>query len=810
VEREAERNAFARAFAYLNYNSYAKWMAILAAVGTGLVFLALLVILWFFADLVVYRGAIPSFSELSLAERAVFLKKWQEEDKGESLKALGLPSQASRLEELTTSESRQPLPREEEMLWRFQLYGFLRDTVGGKAGAQVLPTFRELADPEQNAVLQQWQNLAAKDLLLEEVGIDESRRAALVQGDRTALSPADLEILWQAYLYKHLKEQGGENAVAAEIVRDRLKAAQGGEAPIQPSLADHGILGLLVRTYIHDRFHAPAVIWVISRLARFNHWMWLDTRFRGVNFNSYLAGLFGLALFLTVLRAFLSYLQREMAARAAIEATTRMRRAVYHHTFRLGTLAFKELGPTEAVSIFTRHVEAVHDALFTWLTVMFPEPIKFGLLLVFALVINPWLALAFLLFATLIWLGGGQVVAYFRSKGKLLTNRASEQLTLIRETLMFMRLVKIYSMELFNQARVERLLSRYARAQTSRYRGEAIYNPLLVFLGTLAALVLLFVAGLIVLYGQLGVASAITLATALICLYWPLESWLTHRKFIRRGREASVALFKFLDRPGEVGQVVGAEFLPPLSRQLEFDTVSLKEPGTGRTLLHDVSFMIKQGQRIGLVGSDDQEKHALVYLIPRLLDPASGEIRMDQYNLRWVTLDSLRAQIGSVLQHNLVFHDTVTNNIGCGDPAYNLPQIIEAAKMAHAHHFIQKLPQGYDTTIGELGNSLNVSEKFRIGLARAILRDPALLIIEEPQVELDDESKSLVDDTYTRLLPGRTVLFLPHRISTIRSCDQILLLNKGRLDAVGIHRDLLAQNPLYRHLHYIEFNEIGD
>src|SRR5262249_52739028 len=158
-------------------------------------------------------------------------------------KAFGLASQASRLEELTASSARQPVPREEEMLWRFQLYGFLRDSVGGKAGAQVLPAFRELADIEQNAVLQQWQNLAGKDLLLEEVGINESRRTALVQGDRNALSPADLEILWQVYLYKNLKEQGGENAVAAEIVRDRLKAAPEGEAPVQPSLADHGILG---------------------------------------------------------------------------------------------------------------------------------------------------------------------------------------------------------------------------------------------------------------------------------------------------------------------------------------------------------------------------------------------------------------------------------------------------------------------------------------------------------------------------------------------------------------------------------------
>ncbi len=227
-------------------------------------------------------------------------------------------------------------------------------------------------------------------------------------------------------------------------------------------------------------------------------------------------------------------------------------------------------------------------------------------------------------------------------------------------------------------------------------------------------------------------------------------------------------------------------------------------------LLEGVSLTIPAGQRVGLIGSEELEKHALVYLIPRLLDPTAGEIRIDQHNLRWVTLDSLRIQIATVLQNNLVFHDTVANNIGCGDQAYTLPQIIEAAKMAHAHHFIQKLPKGYETPIGELGHPLGLSEQFRIGLARAILRDPALLVVEEPETTLDDETKSLLDDTLARFLPGRTAIFLPHRVSTIRSCNRLFLVHKGRVVAAGDHKELLAHNPLYRHLHYLEFSEVAD
>src|SRR5205814_941002 len=226
---------------------------------------------------------------------------------------------------------------------------------------------------------------------------------------------------------------------------------------------------------------------------------------------------------------------------------------------------------------------------------------------------------------------------------------------------------------------------------------EAFPGPVLSFLGALAVFCLLYVGGLIVLRGHTGVASLIALATALISLYWPLERWLASRRLMRRGRESAAQVFRFLDRPSEVGQAVGAEFLPAIEKRLEFDNVSLREPGSGRMLLQNISLGVKAGQRIGLVGPDALEKHAFAYLIPRLLDPTSGEIRIDEHNLRWVTLDSLRDKIALVMIHDLVFHDSVANNIGCGDPSYTLPRIIEAAKMARADQFIQKLPKGYET-----------------------------------------------------------------------------------------------------------------
>ncbi|MCS6851865.1 MAG: ABC transporter ATP-binding protein/permease [Gemmataceae bacterium] len=657
-----------------------------------------------------------------------------------------------------------------------------------------VPGLEDLPTLEQDEFLRRWEGLAAESRreALAAIGSDSATTERLANHDDPRDLPGpDLTTIWRAYVAWNLAHRVGAEAAVAYL--EKARAAESAT----PTPISLGVLSLVVRTQHHlsGHFHA----W----LARINPWMWHSSQ---PNL-WFLTGLLAVGGGLALLRSLLLFLSNYAAARAVVEATIRMRRAIYHHSFRLGTLAFRALGPSEAASVFTRHVEAVHDALLTWLTVAFREPIKFGLVLAFALVLNFWLALAFLCFALLVWLVGGQVAAAIRRRSREATARAAGHLALLQESLMLMRLVKVYGMELFNQSRVERQLADYTRAHLRRYRGEAIYPPLLTFLGMIAAVILLYVLGLTVLKGRLSVPTGIVLVTALVSLYWPLESWLEHRRFLRRGRESAQILFQFLDRPADVGQVVGAQVLPRLSQALEFDRVSLREPGTGRLRLHDVSFKVLAGQRVAFVGADDMDKHALVYLIPRLLDPTSGEVRIDQHNLRWVTLDSLRSQIAMVMQHNLVFNDTVAHNIGCGNPGFSLPQIVEAAKIAHAHHFIQKLPRGYETPIGELGASLRLGEKFRIALARAILRDPAIFIIEEPAAGLlDDDNKAMIDDTLARVLPGRTVIFLPHRISTIRSCDRVFLLHKGRIEAAGEHRELVQHNELYQHLHYLEFN----
>jgi ATP-binding cassette subfamily B protein len=800
-----ERQAFARVRKlFLNNRPLAKWTALAAAVATGVLYVAFLFLLGLFADLLVNRGQIPAYWNLSAPKRDRFQQRWGEAldapQRTQMLTDIGVPpSAAAKLAE----DFHFLRFRDQALCWHADIYQLLEARVGPVAAALTLPDYRELPSSVHEVFLHDWQALdePGKRQYLDLLGADAER---LLKAEPAQLTFDDQARLWRAHLYFLVRERSQSVAVADAFWRDRTGGVDDADWSPGHELSDRGILAAVVRG--REGAHGRLLAW----LARWNPWMWRWGSASRPNYSVYLAGLLFAALVLALVRWVAMYVSNYAAARAVIDASSRLRRAVYHHTYRLGRLAFRALGPSEAVGIFTRQVETLHNGLYAALTVLVREPIKFALLLAFALVVNFWLALAFLLFALLVWIVGGQIAVYFRQQERVAIRQAGDQIALLQESLMIMRLVKCFLMELFNQARVERQLSKYAAAQLRRYRGEALYRPLLIFLGTLAAVVLLYVAGLIVLSGRLGVASGIALATALVSLYLPLVNWLAQRRLLRKAREAATIVFKFLDRPGEVGQAVGAEFLPPLGQRLEFDNVTLHEPGTGRKLLQAVSLTIPAGQRIGLVGPDEMQKHALVYLIPRFLDPTGGEIRVDGHNIRWVTIDSLRAQIAMVMQHNLVFNDTVSNNIGCGDPGFDLPKTIEAAKIAHAHHFIQKLPKGYETPVGELGHTLNVSEQFRIALARAILRDPALLVIEEPVSPLDEDTKALFDDTLMRVLAGRTVIFLPHRISTIRGCDQVFLLHKGRVEAAGEHRELLAHNDLYKHLHYLEFNEFAE
>jgi ATP-binding cassette subfamily B protein len=300
----------------------------------------------------------------------------------------------------------------------------------------------------------------------------------------------------------------------------------------------------------------------------------------------------------------------------------------------------------------------------------------------------------------------------------------------------------------------------------------------------------------------MSVAGLALKSAAIVALFYALNRWIAAQVRVARARESAADVFEFLDRRGETGQGIDAEFLQPMTRKLELVGASLREPGTGRMVLEDVTLTVPAGTRAAVVFTDPGEARALAHLITRFQDPTAGEVRIDGKNIRWVTFESVRAQVALVMEDALTFTDTVANNIGCGELGYSLPQIIEAAKAAHAHQFVQRLPYGYETLIGDGGASLRPGERFRIALARALLRDPSLIVIEEPAEHLDPDSLVLIDDAVARIRHGRTILFLARRPATVRSADEVFVLHNGRLRAGGSHDDLIHGSELYRLLHF--------
>ncbi|MBL8848774.1 MAG: ATP-binding cassette domain-containing protein, partial [Planctomycetaceae bacterium] len=262
-------------------------------------------------------------------------------------------------------------------------------------------------------------------------------------------------------------------------------------------------------------------------------------------------------------------------------------------------------------------------------------------------------------------------------------------------------------------------------------------------------------------------------------------------------------IYRYLAEIPEVGQAVGAKFLQPVAKSIIFEAVSYRANGVD--LLKNCDLRIPARTSTAIISLDPNVRRAAAYLLPRFVEPQAGRVLFDSEDTAWATLESLRAETVYVGGADPFFTGTVAENLTCGDSRFSVQEATEAAKLAHAHSFIQHLPQGYETVIGEHGERLDAGQAFRLGLARAILRKPAVMIIEEPAEALDDDTKALLDDAYNRIARDRTVIFLPARLSTVRRCDQIALIHDGKVAAIGAHDMLVKQSEIYRHWEYVNF-----
>jgi subfamily B ATP-binding cassette protein MsbA len=340
-------------------------------------------------------------------------------------------------------------------------------------------------------------------------------------------------------------------------------------------------------------------------------------------------------------------------------------------------------------------------------------------------------------------------------------------------------------------------------------RSVVITSPIMDLLGAVVIVLLLMYARGQIKMGALTAPVFVTFVYALFKSYEPVKGLGSVYQQFELAFGATATVFEYIGRPGEPEAEPGLRALPPFSRSVEFDGVSFGyDPEL--LILRDISMQARAGEVIAIVGSSGAGKTTLVNLLPRFYPVTSGSLRIDGVDVREVTLRSLREQMAIVTQETILFNDTVWNNICYGQPGLPKDRVEAAAKAALAHDFIMELPKGYQTMLGDRGQRLSGGQRQRIAIARAILKDSPILILDEATSELDSESEMLVQRALSNLMMDRTSFVIAHRLSTIRRADKIIVIEDGTIAETGTHQELLARGGIYARLYEMQFADVED
>lgn len=377
--------------------------------------------------------------------------------------------------------------------------------------------------------------------------------------------------------------------------------------------------------------------------------------------------------------------------------------------------------------------------------------------------------------------------------------------TLLQETIQGNRVVKAFGMEEYERRRFNAENERLFFLAMKSTRIRAFTTPMMEILAALGIAGVVWYGGYSVIVGGRTQGAFLAFLTALFLLYEPFKGLARTNTIVQQALGAAQRVTELLDTPAEVVDYPGALELREISEGVRFEHVSFRYDHDW--VLRDINLELRRGEVVALVGMSGGGKSTLADLIPRFYDVTEGAIYIDGVDIRHYTLSSLRRQIAVVTQHTFLFNDTVRNNIAYGCADTDIERIVAAARAANAHEFIERLPQGYDTVVGELGIKLSGGQRQRIAIARALLKNAPLLILDEATSALDSESERLVQDALERLMENRTTLVIAHRLSTVRRADRIYVLVAGRIVEEGTHEQLLALNAEYRKLYDLQLRD---
>jgi ATP-binding cassette, subfamily B, bacterial MsbA len=380
--------------------------------------------------------------------------------------------------------------------------------------------------------------------------------------------------------------------------------------------------------------------------------------------------------------------------------------------------------------------------------------------------------------------------------------------SLLQETISGTRIVKAFCMEKYESERFSAENERLFRLNMKTVTINAVSSPLMDFLGGLGIAAVIFYGGYNVVQGTSTPGTFFSFIAALLMLYEPVKRLTNINNTINQGIAGADRIFGIIDRVPDIKDQPGAGELPPIKNGIDLQDVTFRYEET--PVLKNINLSIKAGEVVAFVGMSGGGKTSLVNLIPRFYDVSEGRVLIDGHDIRDVTLQSLRGQIAIVTQQTILFNDTVRNNIAYGDIQRTEEEIFNAARAANAHDFIMQLPKGYDSNIGELGTKLSGGEKQRISIARALLKDAPILILDEATSSLDTEAEIEVQDALDNLMKGRTTLVIAHRLSTIRNADRIIALVNGEIVEEGNHEALMAKKGEYYRLYNLQFKDEGN